>query len=289
MMRIEELLEERMFEGPLGWNIGGTEHTMRTMPREKVLAFRDTYYTPDRAVIVVAGKVTKTLLNDIKKTFGSVKPRKGDAPNEYLASRLRDKDLDLRLTVEQKDTKQIQIAMGFPSYAIGDKRNYAVALLANILGGTMSSRLFIQVRERKGLCYFIRSSNGPMEDVGVFTVQSGLEAARLPLAIKTIKQEITLMAKKGVTAKELKEAKENIRGRLMLSMEDSSDRADWFASQELFQDSVKTPAEHLTAMAKVTPAQVKAVAKDILNLKRMTLAAIGPFANESEFRKKAGL
>lgn len=289
MMRIEELLEERMFEGPLGWNIGGTEHTMRTMTRANVLAFRDAYYTPDRAVIVVAGKVSEKLLATIKKTFGSVSKRKGEDPTAFLPAQLRDTDQPMRLTVEQKDTKQIQLALGFPSYAIGDKRNYAVALLANILGGTMSSRLFIQVRERKGLCYFIRSSNGPMEDIGVFTIQSGLESARLPLAITTIKKELALMAKKGVTPRELKEAKENMRGRLMLAMEDSSDRADWFATQELFHGSVKTPTEHLAALAKVTPKQVLAVAKDILQWNKVTVAAIGPFENEAAFKKAAGL
>ncbi len=289
MMRIEELLEERMFEGPLGWNIGGSEHTMRTMTRKNVLAFRDKFYTPDRAVVVLAGKVGENTMPVIEKTFGSVKAHVGDAAAPFVPYRLRPSTKGHRTIIENKDTKQIQLALGFPSYAIGDKRNPAVSLLGNILGGTMSSRLFINVRERRGLCYFIRAGNDPMEDVGVFTIKSGLESARMPLATKTIFQQVELMKKKGVTPREVREAKENIRGRLLLSMEDSSDRADWYAHQELFQKEVKTPAQFLETIAKVTPKQIQAAANDILNRSEMTVAGIGPFKNESDFRKKSAL
>ena len=153
----------------------------------------------------------------------------------------------------------------------------------------MSSRLFIQVRERKGLCYFIRTSNTPMEDTGTFVIQSGLEAARMPLALRTIKAEVAKIKSSGVTARELAEAKENLRGRLLLTLEDSSDRADWFATQELFMPKVKSPEQYLQAVSKVTAAQVKAAAKQILDLSRLTVAAIGPFKDEKDFLKKAGL
>jgi predicted Zn-dependent peptidase len=289
MMRVDELLEERMFEGsPLGWNIGGTEKTMRTMTRDAVLAFRNAYYTPDRAVIAVAGKIDKKILPLLERTFGKVaKGKKEAAP--YLPAAIPAPSKKLRCIVEKKATKQIQVAMGFPSFPIGDERNPAVHLLATILGGTMSSRLFIQVRERKSLCYFIRASNTPLEDTGTFVIQSGLEAARVPLALRTIKAEVAKIKSSGVTARELAEAKENIRGRLLLALEDSSDRADWFATQELFMPKVKSPEQYLRAVSKVTAAQVKAAAKQILDLSRLTVAAIGPFKDEKDFLKKAGL
>jgi predicted Zn-dependent peptidase len=289
MMRVDELLEEKMFAGsPLGWNIGGTEKTMRTMTREAVLAFRNAYYTPDRAVIAIAGKVDTKILPLLEKTFGKVaKGKKEPAP--YLPAAIPAPGKALRCISERKATKQIQVALGFPSFPIGDPRNPAVHLLATILGGTMSSRLFIQVRERKGLCYFIRAGNTPVEDTGTFVIQSGIEAARLPLALRTIKAEIGKIKASGITPTELAEAKENIRGRLMLALEDSSERADWFATQELFMPKVHTPEQYLRAVADVSAAQVKAAAKEILDLSRMTVAAIGPFKDEKEFLKKAGL
>lgn len=289
MMRVEELLEGKMFDGsPLGWDIGGSERTVRSMTREAVLAFRDAYYTSERAVVVIAGKVDKKALPLLKKTFGTSRRAK-EGPAPFLPAAIPAPGKAPRLIVENKDTKQIQVAFGFPGYPIGDKRVPAAHLLAVILGGTMSSRLFISVRERKGLCYFIRASHQPMEDTGVFQVHSGLEAARLKVAVATILSELKKARTIGVTSRELKEAKENVRGRLRLALEDSSDRADWYATQELFHPKVKSPDEYLALLDKVTPAQVKAAAKELLDLSRLTVAAIGPFKREKEFAAKAGL
>ena len=288
MMRVEELLEQEMFAGsPLGWDIGGTEKTMRTMTREAVLAFRDAYYVPERGVVVIAGKVDKGILPLLERTFGKVARAKKE-PSPHLPAAIPSSSQKIRLNVENKKTKQIQVALGFPGYPIGDPHAPAAHLLSVILGGTMSSRLFISVRERKGLCYFIRASHQPMEDTGVFQVHSGLEAARLKVAVKTILAELS-KARKGVTARELAEAKENVRGRLRLNLEDSSERADWFATQELFYPKVKSPEEYLAVLSKVTAAQVKAVAKELLDPSKLTVAAIGPFKDEKEFKKRAGL
>lgn len=289
MMRVEELLEQEMFRGsPLGRDIGGTEATMRSMTRESVLAFRDAHYRPDRAVVALAGKVDKTALKLLERTFGKVPRAKRPVPAFAPAPPVVPAKAP-RLIVEDKDTKQIQVAMGFPGYPIGDKRVPAARLLSVILGGTMSSRLFISVRERRGLCYFIRSSHQPMEDAGIFQVHAGLEAKRLKLAVSTILGELKKVRERGVTERELKEAKENVRGRLRLALEDSSDRAEWYATQELFQEAVESPDEQLAKLAKVTRAQVKAAARELLDMTRLTVAAIGPFKDEKEFAKKAGL
>lgn len=289
MMRVEELLEQEMFAGsPLGRDIGGTEQTMRSMTREAVLAFRDAHYVPERAVVAVAGKVDRTVLPLLERTFGRARrARKPAAP--FVPAVLPTPSKAPRLIVENKDTKQIQVAMGFPGYPIGDDRVPAAHLLSVILGGTMSSRLFISVRERKGLCYFIRSSHQPMEDTGVFQVHSGLEAKRLKVAVATILRELKKARMGGVTARELKEAKENVRGRLRLALEDSSDRAEWFATQELFHKKVRAPEEYLKKLDRVTGAQVKAAARELLDLSRLTVAAIGPFKDEKDFAKKSGL
>lgn len=288
MMHVEELLEQIMFDGStLGWDIAGSPQTMRTMTRDQVIEFRDAYYAPSRIVIGVAGKVNKQTLALIKKTFGAVKAK--SEPASFVPHTHRAPHAVVPCVVQDKPVEQLQVALGFPSFGARDKRNAAVALLSTILGGTMSSRLFISVRERKGLCYFVRAENSSYDDVGVFQIRSGLDKSRLKLAVKTILQELDKVKKSGVTARELKEAKDNFRGRILLKLEESSNRADWYARQELILDKAKTPEERMAEIDAVTASEVKKVAKEILDLKRMSVAAIGPFKDGKTFLKAAGL
>ncbi len=288
MMHVEELLEQIMFDGStLGWDIAGSPQTMRTMTREQVIEFRDAYYAPSRIVIGVAGKVNKQTLALIKKTFGSVKAK--SEPASFVPHTHRASHADVPCMVQNKPVDQLQVALGFPSFGADDTRNAAVAILSTILGGTMSSRLFISVRERKGLCYFVRAENSSYDDVGVFQIRSGLDKSRLKEAVKTILAEVEKVKKSGVTTRELKEAKDNFRGRILLKLEESSNRADWYARQELILDRAKTPEERMAEIDAVTASEVKKVAKEILDLKRMSVAAIGPFKNGKAFLKAAGL
>lgn len=153
----------------------------------------------------------------------------------------------------------------------------------------MSSRLFISVRERKGLCYFVRAENSTYDDVGVFMIRSGLDKTRLKEATKTIFEEVEKIKRTGVTTRELKDAKDNFRGRIQLKLEESSNRADWFARQELILDSAKTPEERMAEIDAVSTADIKKVANEILDTKHMSAAAIGPFKDGKAFLKAAGL
>jgi predicted Zn-dependent peptidase len=287
MMHVEEMLERVMFEGStLGCDIAGTTKTMVEMKRQDVVAYRDEHYVPSRMVIGVAGNVDRKALAIIKKTFGQVKakgeprlyePFCGHAPQNKPRCRIENKKLD-----------QIQLALGFPSFGAGDVRNPAVSLLATILGGTMSSRLFISVRERKGLCYFVRAENGSYDEVGNFMIRSGLDRVRLKDAVKTIIAEVEKIKSSGVTARELKEAKDNFRGRILLRLEESSNRADWYAHQELVLGRALTPEERMREIDAVTQKDVKKVAREILDLQKMSVVAIGPFKSESVFLKAIG-
>ena len=287
VMHVEELLEQTMFDGsPLGWDIAGDAKRMLSMTRKDVIAYRDQHYVPSRMVIGLAGKVDKKALALVKKTFGSVKGKHKPVAFEAFHAA---KNQALRCRIENKKLEQIQLALGFPSYGVADKRNSAVSLLATILGGTMSSRLFISVRERKGLCYHVRAENGAYDDVGAFMIRSGLDQARLKEAVKTILAEVEKMKKTGVTARELKEAKENFRGRILLKLEESSSRADWYTRQELLLDRALTPDERMREIDAVTLHEVQKVAQDILDTKKMSVAAIGPFKDKQAFLKAAGL
>lgn len=287
MIEVENLMESALFEGStLGWEILGTPETVRNMPREKIIAYRDAHYVPSRIVIAIAGKVTPEVRPLLERTFGSLKEPK-IAPNSFEPFTTLPSSKIPRVHVQEKPLQQIQVALGFPSYPRGDKRNTAVVLLATILGGGMSSRLFISVRERQGLAYDIRAGNDAYQDTGAFTIKAGLDRARLPLALKTIRAELRKIVKNGVTAQELKDAKEQLRGRMLLRFEDSSDRAEWYGNQELFLGKVETPEERMKALAHVTAAQVKQVAKEIFNEKNLAIGAIGPFKDGQAFLKAA--
>jgi len=149
----------------------------------------------------------------------------------------------------------------------------------------MSSRLFIAVRERRGLAYMVRAGNTAYDDAGVFTIQAGLDKSRVPLAHKTIMQELRKMKKTGVTAKEVKEAVDHMRGGLLLSMENSSNQAEWYGDEELFLEKVRTPDQLMALLDAVTPADVQAIAKEVLDEKSMRMAVIGPYKNEQAFLK----
>jgi predicted Zn-dependent peptidase len=191
--------------------------------------------------------------------------------------------LNKRVIVEHKDTAQVQVALDFLRLVLGDERNPVAQMLAVILGGNMSSRLFTQVRERRGLAYSVSAGNYLYDDVGAFSIRAGLDRTRTPLAIKTIIGELKKIAKSGVTTQELKDAKTFLHGQVSIRMEDSQDRAEWYAKQAMFQSRIKSPATYLKQIDAVTQANVQSVAREILNQEKMCLAVIGPYKNAEEF------
>ncbi|NQV88782.1 MAG: insulinase family protein [Parcubacteria group bacterium] len=289
MMHVSDLLERVMFDGStLGWEIAGTSEIIKEIDRDEMYAFHKKYYQPSNMLLVVSGNINRGVKGWVEKRFGSHKDGEV-AVDGFETLELPALTKRPRARVQTKPTEQIQLAIGFPSFGSQDPRNPAVTLLANILGGNMSSRLFTEVRERKGLAYFVRAMNSSYEDTGVFMIRAGLDKTRLELAVKTIKKELSKISKEKVTTRELKSAKENVRGQMAIRLEDSFERAQWFAQEMLFHRRVRTPQIYLKQIDAVTAAEVLSVAKEILNNKQMSVAAVGPFVNGAALLKKAGL
>ncbi len=283
-MHIEDLLEAELFpNSTLGWNIAGPREVIRKVTRDQLIAYRDAYYIPSRMVVVLAGKLPKDALAQLQKTFGAVKrPTGKDKPFKKFVP---PKKLARTHACQHKETEQVQFGMAFHGLKLGHTNGAAASLLANILGGTMSSRLFIQIRERRGLCYSINASHQPLEDIGVFAIMAGLEKKRLGEAITAIIAELKLVAAKGVTPEELRRAKDNIRGRTTLGFEDSATQAEWYGKQWLFQGKLETPEERMRRFDKVSPADVMRVAKAIFKPTAMASAVIGPQSCTTELAK----
>lgn len=276
LMNIDNLFEELMFQGStLGRDIGGTDKHVLNFDRDEVMAYHDKYYSPRNATLVVAGKIDDTLKRSIEQYFdayesgGAVK--QNFKPSNFGPSAHKD-----RLIIQEKVTDQVQLMLGWPAFARGDDRNYALGILNTILGGSMCSRLFIEVRERRGLAYSIRSGNETFRDTGYSSVRVGLDPKNLNKAIALIKSEIMKMLAKGVTDKELRDAKTHIRGSLTLSLEDSETQANWFARKSVLYDEISTPEEELQKLEAVTKEDIKKVAKLIFDWNKTRVAIIGP-------------
>lgn len=280
IMHIEDLLEEAMFHGHiLGKNIAGTSESMKAMKREDVIAYHAAHYRPENMIIVASGKLPPDLVDQLEKTFGTV-PASGKARSEF--SVLGDQAGVGRIRRQEKALEQIQLSIAVPTVGRGHADEPALKLLSSILGGTMSSRLFVEVRERRGLCYTVRSSVDAYQDVGIFTIHAGLDATRLKEAMEVIVAEIRKVVAEGVTGEELTMAKDGARGRLSLSLEDSSDRAEFYGRQALFLGQVESPVDRLKKFDMVTLEDIAKVAKQYLKFEVMSLAAIGPFATDEE-------
>ncbi len=283
-MHLEDLLEGALFSGStLGWNIAGPREVIRKVTREQLVGYRDRYYIPERMTVVVAGKILPGVRQQLEKTFGSV-PQKKRTDGEFSPFAPPTK-LEDAVAIQSKATEQVQLGLAFHGLDIQHAQLPAVGLLATILGGSMSSRLFIQIRERLGLCYSIHASHEALEDTGVFSITAGLDKKRVSEALTAIFKELRLIARTPVSKDELRRAKDHLRGRTMLAFEDSSTQADWYGRQWTFLKTLQTPEEKMKRFEKVTAVDIKKVAHALFKPERMASAVIGPYQNASHFKK----
>ncbi len=282
VMTIEDLFETTIFgdHHQLGWNIAGPQSVINNVSRQSILKYRDQYYHAGNMWVVVAGKLSPHMDQDIKKYFSTVK-RKPHTPvfPPYRVAK------QPTVRIKHKEVEQVQVGLGARAFGYNDKRLPALTVLSVILGGNMSSRLFIQVRERRGLAYSVSASPNPYEDTGSFMIHAGLVKERLPEALAVITAELKKFKTTKVSSVELKRAKEFMRGKTILGLEDSDALASWYGRQALFGKKMLSPEESLEKIAKVTAAEVQAVAKELFKPANMHLAIIGPYKDTAPFAK----
>jgi predicted Zn-dependent peptidase len=282
-MHLDDIFEQSLYRGhPLGRLISGTRETMNGIGRRALLRYRDRHYDPSRLVLTLAGNIGDHTIALVQKTFGAVPSRRKavSAPGGFHRT-----PRGPMVHLHWKETTQVHFALGVPTFGAEDRRQYALTLLANILGGTMSSRLFIAVRERRGLAYSVRASADAYVDAGSLVVTTGLDPSRLHEAMRIILRELKRVRERGVTPEELSRAKENIEGRIILALEESSARADWFGKQALLRKEILTPEEKITRLMAVERDAVRAVARELLRTDRLHLAIIGAYKDAAPFKK----
>ena len=281
VMNIDNVFENLLYApSSLGREIGGTDKHVLGYKRPNVLQYRDRYYDVSNMTIVVAGAMPENIREMIQKFFGQQKKKK-KAQSAFKSYKFGSEAKRERLCVLHKQTDQAQMMLGFPAFDYNAKQNVPLAVLNTILGGSFSSRLFIRIRERLGLAYVIRSGQENFRDIGHSFVRAGLDAKNLNKAIAAILHEISKVVKSGVTKQELADAKTHMRGGLMLSLEDSSAQANWFAKEALFYRSIQTPDEYLNRIDKVTREDIQKIAKQVFNPDKLRIAVIGDIKPES--------
>jgi predicted Zn-dependent peptidase len=266
---------------PLGWDIAGPEEVINKVTRDDFIHYRDIFYTSANCILVVAGGVTHLENMELAREFFTFK-RGGEKHTPEPFARLSGKRSFLR----RRDIEQAHIVMGFPIPGDEDPEQPAIKILNNAMGGTMSSRLFHEVRERRGLAYYIRSGRAAYTDTGAIKISAGVNVAKVGDAIAVIMEEVGKAARDGITREEMEKGKENIKGRSDLSLEDSMSVASLYASHEVLHGKVKTPDEYAVEIDAVTLEQVNAAAKKLFDAGQVKLSVLGPFDDVDIFDRR---
>lgn len=281
LMSIGNLFEETIFKGSrLGRDIAGPKNNIRSLSRDRIIGYFKDYYRSQNLLIGIGGRFNKIKAKRLVKKYfvqKEVKVKKA-APEKFIAKQNRP-----RIKIKPKKTEQVHVALGFPAYGINNPKNYPLTLLSVILGGNMSSRLFIEIREKLGLAYHIRSYVTSYEDTGALSIFAGLDKAKVSLALTTIMRELQKIAADPVSSEEVIRAKEFIKGKLTLSMEDSAERIQWLATQQLIQGRVETLEAKLKKIDRITVQQIQNVAREIILNHKLNLAVIGPYKDNKHF------
>jgi len=262
---------------PLGWDTIGTEEVIRSVQCEDFLAHKKRLYTQDNLVVTFAGHITdKNAMALSTEYFAPIGGKKGD---KFIPFKTFGKD---QVFLRTKKTEQAHLVLGVPGIGALDKDHFAHKLLAIILGGNMSSRMFLNIREAKGLCYYISTEVDSYLDAGALSTRAGVDQSRLHEAIGLIVNEYDVCAAKGVTDEELTRAKDFLKGRVALSLEDTEERAHYYGKQQLLYPEVRDIPRYFAEIEKVTKEQVNALAKRLLTHEAHRLVVIGQEENKAK-------
>lgn len=280
MRHVGDIYEELLYgDQPLGWDTVGTLESLANIQREDFLSYNNKYYLGPNMIFVVGGDINHQKGKELAEKYLIDLPNKV-SPTFPPVKFTQEKPA---VKVFYKDSEQAHICLGVRSFALGNPDRYKLLVLNAILGSSMSSRLFIQLRERRGLAYYVRSGNEEYNDAGSFNAQAGVEPKNIDEAIKVILAEFSKITLEHPSLEELTKAKESLKGRLILELEDSRDVSTMLGLQELMEEKIRTPEEIIANIDKITAEDVSDTAKKIFVNKGLNLAVIGPFKEEERF------
>ncbi len=266
---------------PLGQNIAGTHQSLAGFSRDDILDFFEKSYHPQNLLIALGGAFEpEHVVSKLSALLADWQPN--TLPTFETAPSLQ---TGPHCYIEDRAIEQGHFCLALPGLSRKDPQRYVLSILNTILGDGMSSRLFLNIREEKGLAYAVDSGMNFLQDTGSLIVYAGVDPKRAPEALQAVLDELECLRHEPVPAQELRKAKEYLKGRLVLGLEDSFSRAAWVAYQALFMDTIKAPEDVLNAYEAVTVDDIQAVAQKIINPNTYNLAAIGPFGPGEELQR----
>jgi predicted Zn-dependent peptidase len=280
--RVDQLIDEMLWPGhPLGRDVGGTKDSVTGITRDQIIDFMKRQYVPRNTVISIAGDVSDdSAVTSVHKLFhrwGS-----DNMPIDWFPAMSNDDSS--RVAVEYRKTDQAHVCIGLHGLSQDHPDRYALSLLSVILGEGMSSRLFVEIRERLGLAYDIHSSVSTLRDCGSLVIYCGVKPSSAKSAISSILHQLNIL-KDGVPVDELDKARELVAGRLLLRMEDTRNVSMWLGMQQLLQGDVQTVDDVVKNLYQVTPDDILRVSNNIVKINKIKLAVVGPFRSSKAFER----
>lgn len=289
MMQVEDVWEECLYgDAPAGWETLGPKENIRSMTRKDLYGYFSQQYNISNIVVCLAGKVSSGMVKKAEKAFGF--------PNGRTRNKLQVRTVKGgRIHAKHKATDQAHLALGVHSLPYNHKEKNISKLMAIILGGSMSSRLFVNLRERNGLAYYVRTSQESYTDSGYLASFAGVPVGKIDQALKIIIGEYRRLRTELISKEELQRTKDLICGRSTLQLEASDNIANWYGRQAIMAltlkregktaPAIKTPAASFSDIKKISPADIRRLANKIFTDSNLHLAVIGPFKDKKRFEK----
>ncbi len=282
MRRVQELFTSLLYgDQPAGWDIAGRKEVIKKLVRDDFVKYRREHYLSQSSLVVVAGKFNEEeVIPKIENVFLGIKS--GLKTPKIKTIEYQDRP---EIFLKHKETDQTHLILGCRAFDVFDKRRFALEILADILGGGMSSRLFQKIREELGAAYYVSSDADLYTDHGYLTASAGVDHNKINEVIEATLEEFKKLATESVDSKELSRAKEHLIGHLIMGLETSDHLASFYGGQEVITKKLMAPEEIIKKIQVVTSEEIMAVAKDIFQNQKLNLAVIGPFSEKERFEK----
>ncbi len=278
---VHDLIDQLVWgDDPVGREIAGSEETVSNINRDNMMDFWSRNYGPDRLIVAAGGDIEHDAVVALtEKFFGDLTAPA--TPDVYTPVTITQSEK--RINVVNRDTEQAHLCVGFPALSYHDERRYAQSTIEAILSAGMSSRLFQEIREKRGLVYSVYGYFRGYEDIGQGVIYAGTDVDRVEETIEAVVGELQKLRDIPVPAEELKNSKTLRKGRLLMGLEDSRSVASWVGSQEATYGRIRTPEEVMELIDAVTVEGVREVADEVLREDRLSLTLIGPYADDAKF------
>lgn len=280
--RVGDLFGRLLYgDQPAGWDIAGEKDVINSVKQEAFIKYRDSRYIASNTLVIVAGNFEETsMIEKIKTLFSGVK-----LGEKVPKSTTIEFQSSPALLLHPKESDQTHLILGVRAFNIFDDRRFTLEVLSDILGGGMSSRLFMKVREELGAAYYIHSDSQLSLDHGYFSASAGVANDKLEIVLTTIIKEFKNIRDNLVSETELEIAKNHLVGNMMIGLETSDDISRFYGGEEIITGQILSPQELEQKLRAVTAEEIRSLAKDIFKTSSLNLALIGPVKDEEPLRR----